>query len=723
MKKYLVCLLLVLALSLLLTGAALAHESDCPCAQNASEPEAKEYSSGTVNLALTEKLSLSGNIEITGGTVNLCLDGNTLDMQNYKIVVADGSTLNISDCTGSGGILGTDSGAVIEVKSGGKLVIEYAVVEARVSSQIATNCAVSVEAGGSFTMEDGWLTSESATTVTAVGECIIQGGRIANKNTDSVKIGACIGTDTNTEKVTISGGSFEGARGVSMADGTLTVSGKPYFSDCDVGIHFASTDARLSFGSYTSSDKIKVSFAKTEFAFGNIPAGSVIVEGLADEATAIAQAKFVTPVDSNASELTPVKNGDKWDLQLLDHECSYTYSASGAVITENCSIVDNPCGHAGTYTITAPTGDLVYDGGANDVTGVTDAWGAQTLPTLSYQKDGATVTETVDAGAYEATATIGGESVSVRYTVRPAVTLNTDALKGAAVTQVSVEGGIKLTIKPDAGTECYTPFRVSCTGTAQAGTETLETDGSRSYVIRSIGNETTITVSGNTRFVKPDPALVAADYINETVSFPAGYELNTNDAFDGTAVSSGGSISAWLESDSGELRFRRAAAEGIAAGDAVQIIFTKRDSLSKGEGYTVDFKTGTVTALEGYELSGDEGVTWGAGLSDMGPSDWFRVRKTATATAPQSYHFSNSLPGTPSAPILTAKAESVVGQNDGEISGFEADVNYEMEGEDGWESVAPTDGKLTGLAPRDILLPSGGHGRGLCKCVGRAARA
>ncbi len=96
-----------------------------------------------------------------------------------------------------------------------------------------------------------------------------------------------------------------------------------------------------------------------------------------------------------------------------------TYAAEGAVITEAC---ENPgCSHSARVTLSAPAGTLIYDGATAFDPSVNhdEGWKAG-KPVISLTRDGQVTSDTMGAGNYTASITVGGVTASVSYTVSQA---------------------------------------------------------------------------------------------------------------------------------------------------------------------------------------------------------------------------------------------------------------------------------------------------------------
>ena len=163
---------------------------------------------------------------------------------------------------------------------------------------------------------------------------------------------------------------------------------------------------------------------------------------------------------SNTNNLTAVahifeKDGDEnhkcknCGLVTAHSTATLTYTANDTKITVTC---DECSGNLGTVTLSAPSGDLTYNGSAkaasltNNVTGVTIS-----TPTITYSKAGDTTFSGTpkDAGTYTASITLGSATVSVTYEIKKATLTVTEATatsrvydttKEIAITEVTLSG-------------------------------------------------------------------------------------------------------------------------------------------------------------------------------------------------------------------------------------------------------------------------------------------
>ena len=135
---------------------------------------------------------------------------------------------------------------------------------------------------------------------------------------------------------------------------------------------------------------------------------------------------------------------------------SFTYSASGAVITAECS--DAGCGLAdskATLTINAPE-NLIYDGTAKAaaITGDTDVLG---IPAIAYKQGDTVLSDApTEAGTYTASITVEGATASVEYTIAKQVKVKSVSLdKHTALVEMETKTTMTLTatVKPDNATD------------------------------------------------------------------------------------------------------------------------------------------------------------------------------------------------------------------------------------------------------------------------------
>lgn len=141
---------------------------------------------------------------------------------------------------------------------------------------------------------------------------------------------------------------------------------------------------------------------------------------------------------------------------------SYTYSASGAVITESCA---NGCGHSATATLSLKSGeDLPYTGSAIKPVTVTysDGWGGTGT---DYKPNDARISysDNTDVGTATAELAIGGATATVDFQITEADM--TVTASGCTGTYDGSAHGITVTVPADA-TVKYGTASGSCTQNA-----------------------------------------------------------------------------------------------------------------------------------------------------------------------------------------------------------------------------------------------------------------
>lgn len=116
----------------------------------------------------------------------------------------------------------------------------------------------------------------------------------------------------------------------------------------------------------------------------------------------------------------PIREDTTAYAKWIEHIHSFTYSADGATITAGCSAENCPLPeHQAIITLNPPAHETYGDGKAAEalINGDTDVLGS---PAVTY-RNGAELLEQAptDAGSYTAQITVGGETVSIAYTIAP----------------------------------------------------------------------------------------------------------------------------------------------------------------------------------------------------------------------------------------------------------------------------------------------------------------
>lgn len=265
--------------------------------------------------------------------------------------------------------------------------------------------------GGSFTMEGGSISDNT-------GEQW-GGGVYVNSSSFNMTNGSISGNTASSgggvqvtgSSFTMSGGSITGNQanggvggGVVLNDssstsmtlsGDVDITGNTTAAGAPSNVYLASGRVITIGGPLTGSKNIGVSMARP----------GVFTSGLSGKGSL---ANFTS--DNSKYSLLSSDGGE-----AALHAHSYTYSAEGAVITQACT-----CGHRATATLSAPTA-LTYDGQAKTASMQYDEnWQGSRTWTISYTKDGQSVSEVTEAGTYTASVTIGKATASVTFTIEKA---------------------------------------------------------------------------------------------------------------------------------------------------------------------------------------------------------------------------------------------------------------------------------------------------------------
>ncbi|MBR4428175.1 MAG: hypothetical protein IKS78_02370, partial [Clostridia bacterium] len=137
-------------------------------------------------------------------------------------------------------------------------------------------------------------------------------------------------------------------------------------------------------------------------------------------------------------------------IYYVPHVHRFTYLSDGATIMASCGNTGCDITDVQTLTISAPTGELVYDGETPYPAALSTDYNTTAFPgeySITYTKNGEAFTGTpVEAGAYTASVTVGTATASVSYTVakaEPAYTAPTGltALCGDTLDSVTLPDG------------------------------------------------------------------------------------------------------------------------------------------------------------------------------------------------------------------------------------------------------------------------------------------
>ena len=200
---------------------------------------------------LKNAVTLTKTHEVNGGTLNLCLNGNsvTLNGNGEVFSVKSGGVLNLTDCNDSCGSIthGSDfSGAGVSVEAGSDETAAgtFNLYNGNITgnSNSDNGGGVSVLSGGQFNMYGGSITKNKAATGGGVyvadnATVTIGGGSIINNNADTDGGGMTVGNCqvTLSGKVTITGMYIDKSKGgkIFVLNDSLDSNSQVVFKDCD----------------------------------------------------------------------------------------------------------------------------------------------------------------------------------------------------------------------------------------------------------------------------------------------------------------------------------------------------------------------------------------------------------------------------------------------------------------------------------------------------------
>ena len=312
---------------------------------------------GKLTLEDGKSYYLGGNINTAKaititGTVNLCLNGKTLNSQYTVIEVKGGATLNICDCHGGGGITNTSKsnyGAINIIVTDGTALNLY-------SGKISSSAKHTVKLENNywsngvpavFNMYSGEVYNDYSSrdmescaigisgTSDSSSEINIFGGSVTSTNNDGIQTWAAENAQTH-----IAGGTVSGGNAALSVLGNLTLSGSPtlkHTNESGADVRITTTNV-----AETENDHITVSddFAPAEET-------KVSVKKSVDSSGSVV---FAAPAESNKSLLSKaqyfvsakegyfVESNSDGNLQLTacaitgqpTVENSYTVTANGS---------------------------------------------------------------------------------------------------------------------------------------------------------------------------------------------------------------------------------------------------------------------------------------------------------------------------------------------------------------------------------------------------------
>ncbi len=448
------------------------------------------YSYGTLELSGTAQVAgttsygicngANSTLTMTGGTVTSSKNAGILNTTGIAASISGGNVKGATAISNSGTIVlsGTaqvtgTTGEGIFNDIGGKLTMTGGSVKASNNSAVR-NCGDFVMEGGTVesTYNNGYgiynVSSAKAIvkggTVTALsyaiydygeGKIAVDGGNVKSKNSHAIYVG-------NSSLYLSGNPTIEGCETASLSADIQFITGSIYaHSLVESGIPAAYSGGELTVRVYgPAADMVVINNVDADnmdkFKLVNTSDYDTLILGTGDNADdLVLHAHNYNTAKSDEinhwneciceekSDVTAHTITDPDSDCTTDEVCScekvivakneshtYTYSASGAVITETCS--NTGCTvHTETAKIVAPTGTLVYDGEEKTATvECTDGWKGGKL-NISYN-------DNVNAGTVIATISKGGAHASVNYTIEKATvaepTINSKIFSGSVQT-------------------------------------------------------------------------------------------------------------------------------------------------------------------------------------------------------------------------------------------------------------------------------------------------
>ncbi len=336
-------------------------------------------------------------------TVNLCLNGKTVNINGYHIV--NNGTLNICDCQNNGKITGNQNQSIYNK---GTLNICGGTVENNHSGSASysiynTNTGTAAVSGGTVSGTFCGIKNE--------GTLYISGGAV------TADADYAILNDETDADVHVSGGSISAERyGIRNLAGTVYLSGQPTVTGATASIYKVAMDARL-YAHSNDTTPVPYTGDLLTLYIPSANSGNVAVYGVTSENMDSFR------ITNDGFSLVLVED----DLVLHQHSWSYSLSPDGKTITAQCRASN--CDYAGTdksITIAAPEKTVYNDGkNANATLSGGSIVGQTALPAIKYVGRGGTVyqestTAPTNAGKYTAKITIGGVTASVDYEIAKA---------------------------------------------------------------------------------------------------------------------------------------------------------------------------------------------------------------------------------------------------------------------------------------------------------------
>ena len=353
---------------------------------------------------LTEDLTFSSAITISGGTVDLCLNGHKLTHSgSSRFNVQSGGVLNICDCQGGGTITGgsshiynfagtvtvfggTLSGTtsnVIVIMNGATLTVAGGTISGRNSYTIENSGILTVTGGAISSLYSNAICNLSSNSSTTVSGGTITGSNsyaIYNSGTNDVVTvtgGTISSTDSygiynngNSTTVNVTGGDISGTQGIHTAAGCVTNVSGGTVTGTEYGLYNNTSS------SSSEASRVNVS-GGTVYGFQcglyNYGKGAVTVSGDAlvtsDSAGIVAtggtvemtggtitvNGDYSSGIEGNATSGNPCTVNMTGGTVTVNGAYSYGIRNTNAALTVSGGVISNTKGYGGIYNNEAQT--------------------------------------------------------------------------------------------------------------------------------------------------------------------------------------------------------------------------------------------------------------------------------------------------------------------------------------------------------------------------------
>ena len=675
----------------------------------------------TGSYCLTRNVTAAGDITISGN-VTLCLNGRTLDLNRYHIIVPTDSSLTLCDCGSGGRITGgsAEQGGAVLV-DGGSLTLHSGSITGNTASggtgpgighgNRMGGGAVCVN-GGSFTMTGGSIENNTAdvtkkndgggAVLLNSGSFTMSGGFITcnsvsgHNNSTGGGVYVNSGTFTMTNGVISNNGAPNGG-GVTVFKGTagessFTLSGGSITGNSATeiggGVYVASSSFTLS-GAPDISNNTVGGAASNIYLNGSVITLTDALTNATPYGVSMANPGVFTSGGGAAYKEKFTSDDSKYEVQISGDELCLS---SGYTVSFNLGGAEGTApesqkvqnGSTATRPTTAPTweghtfagwynGDTLWNFGTAVTQNMTLTAKWITNPTVTVTGGGTLTYGTSGTLTARVTNAADGHTYTYQwYSGSSAISGATDA---------------SYTIPADTAVGTYT---YSCTVTAKI-------EGSD--VTASESGNVTVTVSakdyGNGG-ITIDP-ISDQTYTGSQIKPPVTVTCGGKTLDKGTdyTLYYGENVNVGTNAGSVKITFK-----GNYSGETTvyfNIVKAAQTAPAADEGYTIDYKAETITVEDGYEVytaqSGGTQITSGSITDYLGQTLY--IRKTETGTHNASGWTEFTIASRPNAPSVTAVDETIKDKHDGKVTGVDTTMEYKV-GDGEWQDC--TGAEITGIA-------------------------